>query len=111
KVLDYFAARLPVVCSPCGSEGIQGAEPGKHLLIARDAQQWAEQVLVLLRDEPAAQRLADAGRLFARSRFRWSQRVEPLAARIEELFEQRGVLQLLEEDDAMPSLAPVLAES
>ena len=111
KVLDYFAGRLAVVCSPCGSEGIEGARPGLHLLIAATADEWAEHVLKVLDDEDFAQRLADAGRAFARSRFRWGQRVQPLATRIEQLFEQRAVLRLLDDTGGLPSLAPVLAES
>ena len=67
KVLDYLASRLAVVCSPCGAEGIEGARSGKHMLIATGAAEWADQVLKVLDDEPLAQRLADAGRAFARS--------------------------------------------
>ena len=111
KVLDYLAGRLAVVCSPCGAEGIEGARPGKHMLIATDASEWAEQVLKVLDDETLAQRLADAGRAFASSRFRWGQRVQPLASRLEYLFEQRDVLRILEGDVAAPTLAPVLAQS
>ena len=111
KVLDYFASRLAVVCSPCGAEGIEGARPGKHLLIAREPAEWADRVLSLLGDEPLAQRLADAGRGFARDRFRWAQRVQPLARTLDCLFEQRDVVRMLEGDDAAAMLAPVLAES
>ena len=111
KVLDYLAGRLAVVCSPCGAEGIEGARPGKHMLIATDAAEWADQVLKVLDDETLAQRLADAGRAFASSRFRWGQRVQPLASKLEYLFEQRDVLRILEGDVAAPTLAPVLAQS
>jgi glycosyltransferase involved in cell wall biosynthesis len=110
KVLDYFAGRLAVVCSPCGSEGIEGARAGQQLLIASSADEWTEHVLKLLDDERLAQRLADAGRAFARSRFRWGQRVQPLANRIEQLFEQRDVLRLLEQGEDMP-LKSASAES
>ena len=111
KVLDYLASRLAVVCSPCGAEGIEGARSGKHMLIATGAAEWADQVLKVLDDEPLAQRLADAGRAFAGSRFRWGQRVQPLASKLEHLFEQRNVLRILEGDVAAATLAPVLATS
>jgi glycosyltransferase involved in cell wall biosynthesis len=111
KVLDYFASRLAVVCSPCGAEGIEGARPGKHLLIARGAAEWAEQALRVLDDQSLAQRLADAGRTFARDRFRWRQRVHPLASRVESLIEQRNVLRILEGDDAQPALEPLVAQN
>ncbi len=111
KVLDYLACRLAVVCSPCGSEGIEGARPGKHMLIAADAAAWAHQVLQVLDDELLAQRLADAGRAFASARFRWAQRVHPLATKLGYLFEQRNVRRILEGDDAVVPLAPALAKS
>jgi glycosyltransferase involved in cell wall biosynthesis len=111
KVLDYLASRLAVVCSPCGAEGIEGAGPGTHMLIASDAAEWADQVLNVLDDEPRAQRLADAGRAFARSQFRWRQRVQPFASKLEHLFEQRAVLRALECDDEAAAFEPVLAES
>jgi len=111
KVLDYLACRLAVVCSPCGSEGIDGARAGKHMLVAKDAAAWADQVLQLLDDERLAQRLADAGRAFAGTRFRWAQRVQPLATKLEYLFEQRDVRRILEGDVAAVPLAPALAKS
>jgi glycosyltransferase involved in cell wall biosynthesis len=80
-------------------------------LIAREPAEWADRVLNLLDDEPLAQRLADAGRAVARDRFRWEQRVQPLARTLDYLFEQRDVVRLLEGDDAAATLAPVLAES
>src|SRR5690606_37513814 len=36
KVLDYFASRLPVVCSPLGLEGIEANE-NEHVLVADTA--------------------------------------------------------------------------
>jgi glycosyltransferase involved in cell wall biosynthesis len=111
KVLDYLASRLAVVCSPCGSEGIEGAQPGKHMLIATGAAEWADQVLKVLDDEAFAQRLADAGRIFAATRFRWGERVQPLANKLEYLFEQRKVLRMLEDDVAAVPLTPALAKS
>jgi glycosyltransferase involved in cell wall biosynthesis len=111
KVLDYFASRLAVVCSPYGAEGIEGARSGKHLLIATEAEEWADRVLSVLDDEPLAQRLADAGRTFARDWFRWGQRVEPLASKLEYLLERRDVLRILEGDDAVSALAPAVARS
>ena len=111
KVLDYFASRLAVVCSPCGAEGIEGARSGKHLLIAREPAEWANRVLNVLDDELLAQRLADAGSAFARDRFRWEQRVQPLASTLDNLFEQRDVARILEGDGAAATLAPTFAES
>jgi len=111
KVLDYFVSRLAVVSSPYGAEGIEGARPGGHLLIATGAAEWADSVLRVLDDEPLAQRLADAGRGFARSRFRWGQRVQPLAGKLEHLLQQRNVLRMLEAGADLSELEPVLAES
>jgi hypothetical protein len=81
------------------------------MLIATDAAEWAEQVLNVLDDEPRAQRLADAGRAFARTRFRWRQRVQPFASKLEHLLEQRTVVRALERGDEAAAFEPVLAES
>lgn len=85
KVLDYFASRLPVVCSPLGLEGIEANE-NEHVLVADTADEWVTQVLRVLTDDVLAQRLADAGRALADERYHWEQRILPLLHRIEHLF-------------------------
>jgi len=59
KILDDFAARVPVVTTHKGMEGID-VEHGKHLLIIDDPDAMAAAVIDLLEDEQARHRLADA---------------------------------------------------
>lgn len=111
KVLNYFANRLAVVCSPIGAEGID-ARHNHHLLIAKTASEWAAQVLHVLDDDALAQRLADAGRALARTRYRWGPRAEPLASRLDQLFDQQGrSLATVGTESAVASLAPALVET
>jgi hypothetical protein len=61
KVLDAWAAGVPVVASPFAAAGV-GAEPERDLLVADSPREWVAQVARLLADEALRDRLADAGR-------------------------------------------------
>jgi glycosyltransferase involved in cell wall biosynthesis len=89
KVLDYFAHRLAVVCSPIALEGLNAPRADEHVLLADAPEEWARQVIRLLDDEVLAQRLADAGRVLAREHYRWDRSVLPLLGRLDSLLEQR----------------------
>ncbi|MGH8243335.1 MAG: glycosyltransferase family 4 protein [Steroidobacteraceae bacterium] len=89
KVLDYFAHRLAVVCSPIALEGLSTPRAEEHVLLAEAPEEWAAQVIRLLDDEALAQRLADAGRVLAGEHYQWDRCVIPLLARLDSLFEQR----------------------
>lgn len=64
KILDYFAARLPVVSTAKGIEGIP-ANHGEHALIVNHWPEFIEAVAGLLDDRDKARRLAERGRAFA----------------------------------------------
>lgn len=89
KVLDYFAHRLAVVCSPLALQGLNAPRVDEHVLLADAPAEWAKQVVRLLDDESFAQRLADAGRALAREHFRWDRCMLPLLGRLDTLIEQR----------------------
>ena len=89
KVLDYFAHRLAVVCSPIALEGLNAPQVDQHVLLADAPEEWARQVIRLLDDEVLAQRLADAGRALAREHFRWDRCMSPFLGRLDALLEQR----------------------
>ncbi|HEX4952455.1 MAG TPA: glycosyltransferase family 4 protein [Thermoanaerobaculia bacterium] len=61
KVLEAWAAGVPVVASPWAAAGTT-AEPGRDLLVAETPAEWAEAVRRLLEDPALANRLAEAGR-------------------------------------------------
>ena len=89
KVLDYFAHRLAVVCSPVALEGLNAPRAGEHVLLADTPGEWADQVIRLFDDEALAQRLADAGRALASEHYRWDRCLRPLLERLDSLLEQR----------------------
>ncbi len=60
KILEAFAAGLPVVASPLAIQGIPDARGEEHLLIARHAADWIAQVSRMVED--AAVRAAFARR-------------------------------------------------
>jgi len=68
KLIDALAAGVPVVATPVSNHGV-GATPGQHLLIADDAQDFADAVVRLLEDPAERERLAQAGQAFVRERY------------------------------------------
>jgi len=70
KILEAFAAGLPVVSTPIGCEGL-GAVDGTHLLVA-EREDFANAITSALNDEALGGRLAEAARRLARERFDWS---------------------------------------
>jgi glycosyltransferase involved in cell wall biosynthesis len=69
KILEAFAAGVPVVSTPVGAEGI-AAEHGRHLLVV-PREEFAEKIASLL-DRPAeGARLAVAARTLAASVYDW----------------------------------------
>ncbi len=69
KILEAFAAGLPVVSTPVGCEGL-GVTHGEQLLIA-DRECFADTIATLLNDEPQGTRLASEARRLVRQRFDW----------------------------------------
>jgi glycosyltransferase involved in cell wall biosynthesis len=69
KILEAFAAGLPVVSTPIGCEGIDG-DPDVHLLVA-DRVNFADAVCRGLRDPGRLTRLAASARRLALERYDW----------------------------------------
>lgn len=61
KVIEAMAAGLPVVTTPRGAEGLAAAH-GRELLIAEGARGLARDLVRLMRDVRAQERLSQAGR-------------------------------------------------
>ena len=80
KIVEAFAAGLPVVSTPIGCEGLDVVD-GRHLLIAlRD--QFVDRIAWILSDPVGAERLAIAARRMARERYDWVAIGEAAAAAI-----------------------------
>ena len=69
KILEAFAAGLPVVSTPVGSEGLE-VIPDLHLRVTPKAQ-FAETIAALLRDPAAGARMASHARGLARDVYDW----------------------------------------
>jgi glycosyltransferase involved in cell wall biosynthesis len=70
KILEAFAAGLPVVSTPVGCEGL-GVAAGEHLVVA-DRDHFVTALVELLKDPAAGERLASRARRLARGRFDWA---------------------------------------
>jgi glycosyltransferase involved in cell wall biosynthesis len=70
KILEAFAAGLPVVSTQIGCEGL-GTRHGEHLLIV-DRERFADGIGAILDDEGLAIELADRARTLARQKFDWT---------------------------------------
>ncbi|HYL92213.1 MAG TPA: TIGR03087 family PEP-CTERM/XrtA system glycosyltransferase, partial [Alphaproteobacteria bacterium] len=82
KILECMAMGIPVVCSPEASNGVQ-AVPGEHLLVGRDPQDFASQVIRLLQDQNLRDRLTLAGCQQLRRTHSWPQSMQLLDALVE----------------------------
>lgn len=70
KVLEAMAVGLPVVTTTFVNDGL-GAEDGRQLLVADEADQFADAVLTLLKNPQLRQDLGRAGREFVMKQYRW----------------------------------------
>jgi polysaccharide biosynthesis protein PslH len=70
KILEALARGIPVVSTTIGAEGIDVTH-GEHLLIADEPAAFAEAVVRVLRDRALGDRLAEAGRRHALTRYDW----------------------------------------
>ena len=72
KILEAFAAGLPVVASREAAAGIEGAAAGTHLLSAGSDADFAAKAALLLRDPALRERLAAAALALVKERFTMS---------------------------------------
>jgi glycosyltransferase involved in cell wall biosynthesis len=70
KILDALAMGLPVVSTSIGAEGL-AVKNGEHLLIADDAESFAEAVTTILNNKELAQNLGLRGRELVRQEYSW----------------------------------------
>lgn len=70
KLLEYMAMGRPVVATAAANEGI-GAAPGRDLVVADRAEDFAHAVAGLLADPARAEALGAAGRAFVTANWTW----------------------------------------
>ena len=72
KIYESMAAKLPVVATTVGAEGLE-IHPPFNIRIADTAEAFAEECLSLLEDRDARRRVADEAWEMVSSRFSWDQ--------------------------------------
>lgn len=77
KVLEYMALGLPTVSTTMGLEGFH-AQPGRDLLVADSAADFAAAVVRLLEDRAGAEAMARAARHYAEATHSWTAMLAPL---------------------------------
>ncbi len=76
KILEAFAARLPVLSTSIGAEGLD-VESGRNIVLADDPQAFADRCVELLDNPEKRRRLAEAARQTVDAQYDWS-RISPL---------------------------------
>jgi glycosyltransferase involved in cell wall biosynthesis len=93
KILEAFAAGIPVVSTTIGSEGI-AAQHGRHLLIADSAESFCHAVERLHADAGLRAELAGQARRLVKEAYDWDTiagAVEEIAATVAARAARRGV--------------------
>ena len=70
KILDAWSWGLPIISTTIGAEGIE-TEPGQNILIADEAEAFAQAVIQVLNDPDLAQTLGQAGRQTVSEKYHW----------------------------------------
>ena len=72
KLLEAMAMKLPCITSPLANNAL-GADPGKHILIGTQPEEYAREVIRLLDDQEFSNEIAAAGYQFVRSAYDWNE--------------------------------------
>ena len=91
KLLEAFAAGVPVVCTRVAAEGLD-VRDGDQLALADEPQEFADRVLALL-DAPAeAEGMAERARRFVLDRYSWAQIGEELESEYRRALRRKGLV-------------------
>lgn len=83
KVLEAMATATPVVTTSQGISALT-VQPGRDLLVADDAIDFAEKVLFLLNRPEEQRRIGQSGREYVETHYQWDQ----IAAQLEEIYQK-----------------------
>jgi glycosyltransferase involved in cell wall biosynthesis len=84
KILESFAHRIPVVSTRLGADGLD-VEDGVHLLLADDAEAFADACQRLLTDPELRQRLVNAAEALYLDRYEWTAAKEKVGRLVSEV--------------------------
>jgi sugar transferase (PEP-CTERM/EpsH1 system associated) len=79
KVLEAMSSGAPVVATPYALGGIE-VQDGEHLLVAQDAETFAEQVIRVFQDQALRRRLTCSARWLVEEKYTWERSVAMLEA-------------------------------
>lgn len=71
KILEAWAAGVPVVATTVGAAGLAGSEDGVHLLLADTTEKFAEHCERLLSEPQERRRIAENARRLVEKRYEW----------------------------------------
>jgi sugar transferase (PEP-CTERM/EpsH1 system associated) len=77
KVIEAMCCGTPIVATPYALGGIEACD-GEHLLVAKDAESFAEQVIRLLKDRGLQHHLAQNARQLVEENYTWERTVKML---------------------------------
>ncbi|MGE5224693.1 MAG: glycosyltransferase [Omnitrophica WOR_2 bacterium] len=83
KVLEAMATATPVITTAQGISALT-VQPGRDLLVAGDAVDFAEKVLFLLNHPEEQLRIGQSGREYVGTHYQWNQ----VAAQLEEIYQE-----------------------
>lgn len=77
KILDAMAVGLPVITTSQGNEGVNASHP-EQIIIADDADEYADRTIELLRDSNRRTEVGQNGMDFVRTNFNWENSINKL---------------------------------
>jgi glycosyltransferase involved in cell wall biosynthesis len=83
KILEAFAIGLPVVTTPIGCEGLD-VIAGDHLMIAEEPEEFAQQVITLVKSPEMRKRMGANGRKLVEEKYGW----KAIGARLTQLYRE-----------------------
>lgn len=87
KVLEAMATGTPVVATRYGIGGLP-VKSGKHLLVAEDAEEFAQAVIRLFKDSSLSQEISTCARRLVEQQFTWQQSLNSLEAAYQKAIHQ-----------------------
>ena len=75
KLLEAMSMRLPAITSPLANASL-GAKPDEEILIGSNAEEMAQNIIILLTDKERAERIAQAGFEFTNRVYDWEKATE-----------------------------------
>jgi glycosyltransferase involved in cell wall biosynthesis len=92
KIFEALAMSKPVVSTTVGAEGLD-LTPGRHCVLADDAESFAREVVSLVRNRGRRDALGAAGRTLVETLYSWRQVAREFETRCEEVVAEHGYIE------------------